>query len=35
MLLEVDFFKGAKRRYRSVLHRADGVVVEMQGRLTC
>ena len=29
--LTIDFFKGPTRRYRSVLHRADGVEVELDG----
>jgi hypothetical protein len=29
--LPVDFFKGESRRYRSRIHRADGVVVELDG----
>ena len=29
--LEIDFYKGATRRYRSVLHRADGVDIELDG----
>jgi hypothetical protein len=29
--LEIVFSKGPTRRYRSVLHRADGVAVEMEG----
>jgi hypothetical protein len=29
--LEIDFIKGSTRRYRSVLHRADGVEIELDG----
>ena len=29
--LEIEFFKGPTRRYRSVLHRADGVEIELDG----
>ena len=29
--LEIEFYKGATRRYRSVLHRADGVDIELDG----
>ena len=29
--LEIEFFKGSTRRYRSVLHRADGVEIELDG----
>jgi len=29
--LEIVFFKGPTRRYRSVLHRADGVEIELDG----
>jgi hypothetical protein len=29
--LEIEFFKGTTRRYRSVLHRADGVEIELEG----
>ena len=29
--LDIEVFKGATRRYRSILHRADGVEVELDG----
>ena len=29
--LEIEFYKGSTRRYRSVLHRADGVDIELDG----
>jgi hypothetical protein len=29
--LDIEVFKGATRRYRSILHRADGVAVELEG----
>ena len=28
---EIEFFKPERRRYRSVLHRRDGLVIELDG----
>ena len=29
--VEIEFFKPERRRYRSVLHRRDGLVIELDG----